>query len=157
MNNNYIYELHDEYSLPYNDKENTLRITEQYYQNLYGQFITPEENMKPFLNTQINTLTSENTTELGEEINKKELLTSIKSLKHGKTPGLDGLSIEFYVEFLKAIRTPLTNALNYAYTTGNTTHAFTKSVIALIYKKGDPSIISNYRPIALLHTDFEIL
>ena len=126
MNNNYIYELYDEYSLPYNDKENLLHITKEYYQNLYGHFITPEKNMKPFLNAQINTLTSENTTALGEEINQKELLTSIKSFKYGKTPGLDGLSAEFYIEFWKAIRTPLTNALNYAYTTGNTTHAFTK-------------------------------
>jgi len=71
MTNNYIYESHDKYSLLHNGKENILRITKQYYQNLYGQFITPKTNMKPFLNAQIDTFTSENTMDLGEEIKQK--------------------------------------------------------------------------------------
>ena len=51
-------------------------------------------------------------------LTKGECLQALKSMKPGKTPGSDGLPIEFYKAFWNEISGCLLNAINYAYTEG---------------------------------------
>ena len=101
-----------------------------------------------------------------EFLTTQDLLASIKSLKLNKSPGPDGLPIEFYeliceapdgdhklAEWLKAIFVQ-------SYRAGMLPSHMRKSQIRLIYKKEteeDKKYPKNYRPIALLNVDYKIL
>ena len=47
-----------------------------------------------------------------------ECLESIKSMEGNKTPGTDGLPVEFYKVFWKDVGELLVNSLNYYYASG---------------------------------------
>ena len=51
-------------------------------------------------------------------LTKVECLQALESMKPAKTPGSDGLPIEFYKAFWNEISDCLLNAINYAYTEG---------------------------------------
>lgn len=52
------------------------------------------------------------TVEVKVDITMEELLQAIKSINSGKSPGPDGLPIEFYKTFHKQLLTPLLDMLN---------------------------------------------
>ena len=78
-------------------------------------------------------------------------------LKIGKSPGLDGIPIEFYQHFWDDIKHLYFRYINMvrdkAFPGGKNT-----SVIKLIYKrKGEIYLLTNYRPISLINVDIKIL
>ena len=78
-------------------------------------------------------------------------------MKKGKSPGLDGIPIEFYQQYWEDIKTYYMAFINKVKTS-----AFPKgkntSVIKLIYKKkGEIYLLANYRPISLINVDIKIL
>ena len=105
----------------------------------------------------LSTLDSGQAQTISQPITQQELLLSIIEAKTGKSPGLDGLSIEFYTTFFQNIKTLLLAALNFLYKNGTTNTKIAEGAITLIHKKGDRKKISNYRPITLLNIDYTIL
>ena len=78
----------------------------------------------------------------------------LKSMKPGKTPGSDGLPIEFYKVFWNGIWDCLLNAINFAYAEGISQR---RGIIKFIPKKDSESyFVKNWRPIALLNSDYKI-
>ena len=80
-----------------------------------------------------------------------------KKLKKWKSPCPDGISSEFYIFFFEKVKEPLSKTLNYIYQNNKLNEQFTKGVVTLVHKKGDPSKIENYRPITLLNCDYKLL
>ncbi len=93
-----------------------------------------------------------------KELTLEELGQVIKSMPNGKTPGCDGLPVEFYKVFWNRIGDWVLDAFNYAFQEG-TLHIYTRrGVITLIPKKDkDPHYIKNWRPLTLLNCDYKIL
>ena len=74
-----------------------------------------------------------------------------------KTPGTDGLPVEFYKAFWDDISTRLLSALNFAYESGCLSITQRRGIIKLIQKKSiDPFYIKNWRPLTLLNTDYKV-
>ena len=74
-----------------------------------------------------------------------------------KTPGSDGLPVEFYKVFWSDISDHLLNALNYAYYKGQLSVKQKRGVIKLIPKKdAEPYYVKNWGPITLLNCDYKI-
>ena len=48
-------------------------------------------------------------------ITKYELLSALKSMKHGKSPGSDGYTVEFFKVFWFDIKSFVTRSVRYAY------------------------------------------
>ena len=89
-------------------------------------------------------------------LTKAECLQALKSMKSGKTPGSDGLPIEFYKVFWNEISDCLLNTINYAYTEGKFSISQRRGIIKLIPKKdAEPYFVKNWRPITLLNTDYK--
>ena len=76
---------------------------------------------------------------------------------NNKSPGNDGLSIEFYKFFWPEIGTLLVDSLNYSYIHGELSNSQKEAVITLIEKKDrDRRLIKNWRPISLVNVDVKI-
>ena len=78
-------------------------------------------------------------------------------MKANKSPGEDGLPLEFYKAFWNEIGDLLVEVYNEGYHNKILSPSMRKSIITLIYKKGDRSNIANYRPISLTNLDYRIL
>ena len=91
------------------------------------------------------------------EIDENECENATESMKLNKSPGSDGLPVEFCKIFYGEIKTFLTEAINSAYQTGELSATQKRGILKLLYKKGDKTSLNNRRPISVLNTDYKIL
>ena len=77
-------------------------------------------------------------------------------MKSGKTPGSDGLPVEFYNVFWNDISDCLLNTINYSYTKGKFQISQRRRMI-LPKKDTKPHFVKNWRPITLLNSDYKIV
>ena len=88
----------------------------------------------------------------------EELDRALKAMKPGKTPGTDGLSVEFYQFFWNDIKEIVFDSIKNAYENNKMSEDQRRAVLRLIPKKDkDMTDLKNQRPISLLNTDYEIL
>ena len=87
----------------------------------------------------------------------QECSEAVLGMKNNKSPGIDGLPIEFYKMFWKSIRYFLIEALSQIYTDEELTSTQKCSVLSLIHKKGEVDKLENYRPISLTNCDYKII
>ena len=78
-------------------------------------------------------------------------------MNKNKTPGLDGIPIEFYQTFWLELKNILLNALNECFALGEMSDTQKTGIITMIYKKGDHRNLENWRPISLLNCDYKIM
>ena len=78
-------------------------------------------------------------------------------MKNGKSPGSDGLTVEFYRTFWELPSQDLLNALKIALQQKSLGETQNQAIITCIYKSGDRNSLENWRPISLLNTDYKIL
>jgi RNase P/RNase MRP subunit p30 len=71
---------------------------------------------------------------------------AINNMKSNKAPGLDGLTVEFYREFWGKVKFFLIDVLNKSYDEKLLSFSQRTSVLSLLFKKGDPLVLDNYRP-----------
>ena len=87
----------------------------------------------------------------------KEIQDTVLTLKKGKTPGSDGLPIEFYLKFWKSLEKPFYSFVVESSLEGELSSTSKHAIISLIFKKGDKHLLKNYRPISLTNTDYKII
>ena len=91
------------------------------------------------------------------QLTYSECFKVLSTFSNNKTPGNDGLTIEFYNFFWLEIGTLLVDSLNYAYFHGELSNSQKQAVITLIEKKDkDRRWIKNWRPISLVNVDVKI-
>ena len=86
-----------------------------------------------------------------------ECYNILSTFKNNKTPGNDGLTIEFYKAFWLLLGNQLVDALNYSYEHGQLSTSQRQAVITLLEKKDkDKRFIKNWRPISLINVETKI-
>uniref|UniRef100_A0A8C5PVG5 Reverse transcriptase domain-containing protein n=1 Tax=Leptobrachium leishanense TaxID=445787 RepID=A0A8C5PVG5_9ANUR len=95
---------------------------------------------------------------LGAAISAEEIIDALKSSKNGKSPGPDGLPIEYYKKN-SGILLPKLKTLFNAFQDGIVPHPHSlMATIALLPKpEKDHTACGNYRPISLLNNDMKLL
>ena len=91
-----ILELQDEDGQIKTGNENLLQIVENYYTNLYTQStvdIIKQQQLLKNIDTQIS---ASDRQKLDAPITEDELKTAVRQLNDNKSPGLDGITAEFY-------------------------------------------------------------
>jgi hypothetical protein len=96
--------------------------------------------------------------ELEGKLTIEECGRALKEMKNNKSPGSDGLTIEFFKHFWHLLSNRFLDCLNKVYEVGEMSLDQRTGVITIIPKEGkDPRYIKNWRPITLLNVDYKIL
>ena len=141
------------------DSTDILNEEVDYYSNLYESKISDTTKMKRYLDSSrlSNTLTRIDKQYCDQDIMLEECTNSLFSMKLNKSPGSDGLSVEFYQNFWSTLREPFMNALNESINKGELTGSQEHGILSLIFKSGDETKLGNWRPITLLNVDYKII
>ena len=131
--------------------------THTFYKHLYSSEPIDQHKQDAFL--QINTpILSTNERNICKgHVTEQELNKALFSMENNKSPGLDGLSTNFYKHFWNILGHELTKILNFAYENGSLALSQRRGVISSLFKKGVRTKLKNWRPITLLNTDYKIL
>jgi len=91
-----------------------------------------------------------------EVISWAELNAALRRLKRRKSPGPDGVPMEFFKELDDIGRNRALAMFNSWWTTGQIPAEALRARVVLIYKKGDTGNPGNYRPISLLNSSYKV-
>ena len=88
----------------------------------------------------------------------EELTHAVKQMKRHKTPGISGLTADFYKMFYNQLKDILLSCINGIYLQKNHPTHMTTAVINLIPKQDkDTRLLKNLRPISLLNVDYKLI
>ena len=122
-----------------------LREIESFYRQLYSS-ITPGQSRARDPRAKL----TRHYTEDIPDVSLYEIRMALKQLKNNKAAGDDGIT----TELLRAGGTPVLKVLqrlfNSVIVQGKTPKAWSRSEVILFFKKGDKTLLKNYRPISLL-------
>ncbi len=139
--------------------EDILNAAATFYDELYKSKCISDNIIEEYLNNVdiTSTLSEEESNTLEGKIKYKECEIVVKKWALNKSPGLDGISNEFYKKFWSDIGKLIVDSFNESYEKKELTESQRTAVIALLYKKGDAQLLKNYRPISLTNCDYKIL
>ena len=128
-----------------------------FYQDIFKSRRIDQELLNHFIESGQPTLSEEEQDTLNAEIFEEEVLFAIRSTQGKKTPGLDGIPIEFYWKFCNELVPILTKLYNGFLNAGKMHDSAYQGVISLLYKgKGDRNNLANWRPLTMLNLDYKI-
>ena len=128
-----------------------------FYTNLYTSTDTSSECKEYFLQIEIPRLTTQEQKLCEGQLNIEECTNALKYFKQNKSPGNDGITIEFYRVFWSQLSSVLVDCYNYSYNHGELSTSQRQAIISLIEKHGkDKLYLKNWRPISLLNVDYKI-
>lgn len=85
-----------------------------------------------------------------------EASEALRLSNRNKTPGPNGLLVEFYAHFWQKLGEVLVLVFNLAIVQGDLLSSMKASVTRLVHKKDDKRNLKNWRPISLLNVDYKI-
>ncbi len=102
-------------------------------------------------------LRDEEKNDLESELTILEFDKAVELAKPNTAPGIDSISNRFIKTFWGFFRFPLFQYAKTCYEKGQLTENFRSAKIRLILKKGDLSLLKNWRPISLLNCFYKII
>ena len=140
------------------DAKEILRMQSNFYKELYAN---KQERNKREISEYLHKITTpilneESKAQCEGELTVEECAKALKTFKHNKAPGNDGLTTEFYQKFWPILGIHLVKSFNASYRGGELTHSQKQAVITLLDKGKDRALLKNWRPISLLNTDYKI-
>ena len=140
--------------------EKILDSSSKYYKNLYSRKINMvhPDMLEHFLDQpSIPKLSEEERLSCEGRITIEECVKALDTFENGKTPGNDGIPIEFYKTFWSCVGELMTNVFNYSFDSGEMSNSQKQAIITLIDKKDkDRTYLENWRPISLVNADSKL-
>lgn len=139
-----------------NSKE-ILQMQAHFYEDLYKEKPIEMDKISQYLKNVETPCLSEEEKEACEGLlTIEECAKVLKTLKNGRSPGNDGITVEFYKKYWPVFGGLLVKSLNYSYVQGELSSSQKQAVITLIDKGKDRTQLKNWRPISLLNVDYKI-
>lgn len=130
-----------------------------FFENLYSSEYADNSTQKEFLDSlSIPTISEETQMFLDRDIIEEEIIEAIDNLTAGRTPGPDGLNVDFYKKFKRKLARPILDMFKESFTNGMLPESLRHALITLIPKPNKINTkCDSFRPISLLNTDVKIL
>ena len=142
-----------------NDKDEEVdakEVLESFYGFLFAKKSTNDKAKERWLGKIEERVSLKDKQKLGEEIKREEIREAIENIKNGKAPGCDGLGIKIYKK-IPFLGKWLLEAWLEAEKSRELWESARMAYVRVIYKKGDPLKIGNFRPISLCNVDYKII
>ena len=94
---------------------------------------------------------------LDADFSLEELTAAVSQMASGHAPGMDGPPADFYKRFWGCLGTDLWDVLLECIRTGLLPALCRNAMLSLFPMKGDLALLKNWRPVALLCTDYKLL
>ena len=140
-----------------NTKDSINLYISKYYDKLYKEEIFDPILQEQFLNFIDRQLSNDECLLLEVPITINEIFNAIKKMNINKSPGLDGLPIEFYIKFWEIIKNEITKVIINITKGMLLEEKQRRAIITLIHKDGDLNQLKNWRPISLICADTKIV
>ena len=143
----------------YNSDKDILNHCASFYSNLYKSNNPKQDHIDNYLSElqQLPFLSEEDQAICEGKVNVLECEEALKSMKNNKSPGYDGLTVEFYKTFWHNLSDLMVNSFNESFDIGKLSELQNTSVLSLIHQKNERTCLKNYRPISLTNVDYRIL
>ena len=142
------------------DQKGILNEIHDFYSSLFCRKISKsEEECLTFLNSlQIPIVSLQHKNDCEKPLTVEDLEKSLFCMSVGKSPGNDGLSVEFYKFFWPEIKDTFFDSVCYSRIVGELSISQRQAIIKLLEKRDkDKRFIENWRPISLLNVDTKII
>ncbi len=115
------------------DTKGILTVVEDFYEELYKEKNSDQSILNEILSFVEKTVKDSGI--LTNYFNLFEIDKSIKKFKRGKSPGADGLPLEFYLTFWDILRQDLLDVFNDLDNTDRLPDSFRMGIMTLLHKK----------------------
>ena len=136
------------------DVEKMKEVVEAFYSNLYSEKNIDFNTMEEVLGFLDKTVLDE--VLLSQDFTLLELDKCIKGFKRGKSPGNDGLPLDFYLTFWDILAPDLLTVFKDLERLERLPDSFRLGIVTLLHKKDDKTDLKNWRPITLLNFDCKL-
>ena len=149
--------MYDKNGIQQSETSQILKITENYYSDLFRAGETKKQYQSDVLNKTKVRISQDQQRFCDKEIELTELEEGMKKLPTGKSSGLDWLPVQFYHKMWPNIKLDFLEMVKEVQNMKNLSDSQRKGVIRLIFKKEERSDLKFYRPISLLNADVKII
>lgn len=157
QNKKNIRELYNSDNIIVSDTDSFLQEEYAYFSKLYSQpciITSAQDTLLSFVKPCLNPVDIAN---CDKDITLPEIKKALDGMAKNKSPGSDGLTVEFYLAFWDIIGPELLNLYREIEKEKKLSRSMKSGLITLIFKKGDARYLENWRPISLLNVDYKIL
>ncbi|KAI4883755.1 hypothetical protein NFI96_007667 [Prochilodus magdalenae] len=131
-------------------------LATDFYKGLYAP-VECDPSCRDELLCDLPRITGEQVDLLEAVLELQELTTAAQEQTSGRAPGIDGLPAEFYKHFWGTIGEDLFAVFKCCFSEGRLPVSSSRAVLSLLPKAGDLGLLKNWRPVALLCSDYKIL
>ena len=145
--------LHD--GVEYTDNKAILEVQRSFYRDLYQRNpnVTFQLDTKPSKQVKLEKMAKSE-----KAFSTQEIARAVLMLNNNKTPGPDGIGIDFYKVFWRQIEDIFCEMIEEVFKSGKMCSSSSQGIINLIPKKGrDSRLLKNLRPITLLNSDYKVI
>ena len=139
------------------ETDDMLNETKSFYEKLYKCQPNNTEYCKEFFTETLPKLDEDSSKNLEGYITLEEASAALKSMTNGKSPGTDGMTVDFFKFFWKQIGGFVVRSINEGFETNKMSITQREGIIVCIPKGDKPrEFIKNWRPISLLNVTYKI-
>ena len=151
-----MYKLIDDQGNILENTNDMLNETRKFYSNLYSERPVEDIPVESYVNN-LPTLDEFDSNSLEGMITLEEATEALKSMGHNKSPGTDGISVEFLKFFWNKIGIFVVRSINDGFLKQEMSITQKEGIIVCIPKGEKPrEYIKNWRPISLLNVTYKI-
>ena len=153
-----ITKIIDTNDVEYVNTHEIINQQREYYKTLYSETIHIDDKpLEETLGENTKRLSENDSSSLEGEITYSEILSALKSMKNGKSPGNDGFTTEFFKFFWSDLGMFILRSINYGYRTGSLSITQKQGIITCIPKPNKSRhYLKNWRPISLLNVVYKL-